>query len=211
MNKLLFLMFSVFAMSVDAETTTSPKDSLVSNRPKVDISQQMKPEIGHSDQRIKDAQEGYAPGISTTGGDFRITCHSSHMNNDDPIVYPSQQGAAHHHTYFGNTTTDYTSTPDDLKLSGNSTCFGGIANRSAYWVPSLIDTTQDKPIRPDWALFYYKGGDITPPNGLVIIAGDHTGWYRTNHGIVIWIHKISDGLSALYTLSRHPFGFHNAV
>lgn len=178
MKILLLLTCAVFAISVGAEiATTTPKEAsakpIETNMPQIDISQQMEPEIGHADERIKEAQPGYVPGRSTTGGDFRIACHPSHMNNDDPIVYPNQEGAAHHHTYFGNVTTDYKSTPDGLKTTGNSTCFGGIANRSAYWVPSLIDTTQDKPIRPDWALFYYKGGRITPPNGLVIIAGDH--------------------------------------
>jgi hypothetical protein len=176
---LLSAIFAVSAVAVIGESPVAAADKLkqekpVNNMPQVDISQQMKPEVGHSDERIKEAQPGYVPGVSTTGGDFRVTCNPSHMNNDDPIVYPDRESAAHHHTYFGNTTTDYKSTPDILKTTGNSTCFGGVANRSAYWVPSLIDTTNNKPIRPDWALFYYKGGDITPPNGLVIIAGDQT-------------------------------------
>ena len=190
MKKLSLLSLALFAAGIHAGITWPPPQSTlkdidsqstevkaeaISNMPKVDISKQMKPEIGHSDKRVKVAQAGYVPNAnSTTGGDFRIACNPSHMSNDDPIVYPNQQSAAHHHTFFGNTKTDYTSTPDELKISGNSTCFGGIANRSAYWVPSLIDTSQDKAIKPDWALFYYKGGDITPPNGLVIIAGDQT-------------------------------------
>lgn len=143
--------------------------------PEVDSSLNMKPAVGYSEMRLK--PETYTPapvGGSSTGGDFRIECLQNKMSEDDPIVFKNKKGAAHHHSFFGNTDIDFSSTTDSLKKSGNSTCKGGIANRSAYWVPSLIYTPQNKPIKADWALFYYKGGDITPPNGLVIIAGDQT-------------------------------------
>lgn len=143
------------------------------NMPMVDETKNMIPAVGFSDLRLK--PQTYAPGAaggSSTGGDFRITCNASHMGVYDPIVYFGQIGVPHHHTFFGNTTTNPFSTTDLLKATGNSTCFGGIANRSAYWVPSLINTINNAPIKPDWALFYYKGGDVKPPNGLVILAGD---------------------------------------
>ena len=65
--------------------------------------------------------------------------------------------------------------------TGNSTCNGGIMNRSAYWVPSMIDTSSNTPIKPDGILFYYKTGDFSkmptvtitpPPKGLRMIAGN---------------------------------------
>lgn len=154
----------------------APTPSPMGFMPKVDTSKNMTPATGYGTLRISGLPNGLAPPSngSVTGGDFRIHCAPSHMNNDDPIVYPNQKGAAHHHTFFGNTDTDYKSTPASLKNGGNSTCQGGIANRSSYWSPSLIDTRTNAPIKPDWALFYYKGGDVKPPEGLMMIAGEQT-------------------------------------
>ena len=58
-------------------------------------------------------------------------------------------------------------------------CRGGIANRSAYWVPTLLDA-QKKPILPASAVIYYKTGyrGVIPasvkriPTGLRMIAGN---------------------------------------
>ena len=158
------------APTESATSTSAP----VSYMPLVNITKQFAPKKGHSTLRIEPAIEGYTPGESPTGGDFRIHCAQSHQSNDDPIVFSGQEGAAHHHTFFGNTSTNYASTSDSLKTSGNSTCHGGLANRSAYWLPSLIDTNDGTPLEPDWALFYYKGGKVKPPNGLKIIAGEQT-------------------------------------
>ena len=140
--------------------------------PAVDISLQPAPVTGHSDLRIKPAT--YSPNPDA-GGQFRIQCDYSHMSNDDPLVYPNQEGAAHNHTFFGNTSVNYKTSIDTLPLVGNSTCLGGIANRSAYWVPSLIDTSTNAPLKPYFALFYYKTGHpdtvIAPPKGLRMLAG----------------------------------------
>jgi hypothetical protein len=102
------------------------------------------------------------------------------MASDDPIVYPNQPGKSHLHTFFGNTGTNARSTASSIANSGSSTCHGGTANRSAYWVPSLIDTRNSAPIKPNLALMYYKTGynGIKPwqvqtmPAGLRMIAGD---------------------------------------
>lgn len=147
--------------------------------PEVDTSKNMTPAEGFAELRVQPVpdptREVFTPSdFSFTGGDFRIHCAASHMANDDFIVYPNQEGAAHHHTFFGNTGAYFNSTPESIKKTGNSTCQGGIANRSSYWLPSLIDTTDGTPLAPDWALFYYKGGDVKPPNGLMMIAGDQT-------------------------------------
>jgi hypothetical protein len=83
------------------------------------------------------------------------------------------------HTYFGNSAANASSTAESLRTSGNSTCRGGIANRSAYWVPAVIDTN-GAPIKPHSAEVYYKTGyeGIAPsqvttfPQGLRMIAGD---------------------------------------
>jgi Domain of unknown function (DUF1996) len=113
-------------------------------------------------------------------GNFRTSCDPTHMSHDDPIVFPDQPGRAHLHTFFGNTRADAYSTTDSLLTTGNSSCRGGIVNRSAYWVPSMIDTRTNTAVMPERSGFYYKSGylgvrpqDIQPfPPGLRMIAGD---------------------------------------
>lgn len=119
---------------------------------------------------------------------FRSRCDYSHMNNDDPILYPNRPGQAHLHAFFGNTLTNARSTSESLMTTGNSTCAGGTFNRSAYWVPSMIDRTNGRIIKPsdprsiynsDLELYYklgYQGvgyEEVRPfPNGLHMIAGN---------------------------------------
>jgi hypothetical protein len=93
------------------------------------------------------------------------------------MVYPGEPNKAHLHTYFGNTSANANSTLESLRR-GSSTCFGGGANKSAYWMPSVIDG-QGRPRKPNHSNFYYKrpygsgGVPITPmPPGLRYIAGD---------------------------------------
>ena len=166
---------------------TTPSDSVlppnivqVALMPAVDISKNIARASGYSEKRILASK---LPKDQPTAGDgtgqFRISCDVSHMGNDDPLVYPNQQGAAHHHTFFGNTATNYKSDLSNLSLAGNSTCMGGIANRSAYWIPSMIDTSTNTPLKPFTALWYYKTGYTVPhqyitapPKGLRMITGN---------------------------------------
>jgi hypothetical protein len=123
---------------------------------------------------------GERPSASDGVGAFRTRCQFSHMNFDDPIVFPGQPNASHLHSFFGNSLTDANSTPASLRNGGNSTCRGGIANRSAYWVPSIVDTSNGAPVAPVEADIYYKTGynginpaDVRPfPSGLRMIAGN---------------------------------------
>jgi hypothetical protein len=109
------------------------------------------------------------------------------MNYDDPIVFPGQPGKAHLHTFFGNTAVNAHSTAESIRNSGNSTCRGGIANRSGYWVPAVIDA-DGTPLKPHSAQVYYKTGyeGIAPsqvtvfPQGLRMIAGDAKASGATN-------------------------------
>lgn len=113
-------------------------------------------------------------------GAFRSVCTPSHYNRDDSLIFPGQPGRAHLHAYFGNTLSDANSTPEDIRTKGNSTCRGGIANRSTYWVPAIIDTASGNIVKMDYADVYYKTGylgvrnqDVKPlPEGLRMIAGD---------------------------------------
>ncbi len=144
--------------------------------PAVDISKNITPAIGYSDYRIKPTTE--LPVANTPDGAFRVQCKPSHMSNDDPIVYPNQPGASFHHTFFGNTSITSKSDMATLSTTGNSTCNGGIMNRSEYSVPSMIDTSNNTPVVPEFAIFYYKTGallpgNITPPpKGLRMITGN---------------------------------------
>jgi hypothetical protein len=111
-------------------------------------------------------------------GQFRMTCGYSHMNFDDPIVNPGVRNATHLHVFFGNTAVDAMSTAQSIATTGNSTCAGGIANRTAYWVPAIIDTRTGTPQKPTDILVYYKSeplpgrNAVVFPPGLRMIAGD---------------------------------------
>lgn len=159
-----------------APTTSDASANLiqVGLMPAVDISKNMTHAIGSSILKINSTTE-VTPDSHT--GAFRISCAPSHMSNDDPIVYPNQQGAAHHHTFYGNVSLDYKSNLSNLSAIGNSTCAGGIMNRSAYWMPSMIDTSTNTPILPTSTIFYYKSTvDVSlvkaPPKGLRMITGN---------------------------------------
>lgn len=135
------------------------------------------PALGASIPKIGDTTE---EPVATNIGAFRAICQYSHMNYDDPIARFGAFGTSHLHTFFGNTGTKATSTYEELRSSGNSTCYGGILNRTAYWVPSMVDQRTGKPVKPSGGNFYYKSGysGILPeqirmiPNGLRMIAGN---------------------------------------
>jgi hypothetical protein len=125
----------------------------------------------------------YAKHRSDGVGAVRINCSLSHMNFDDPIVFPGRIRSTHLHAFFGNTTTNGLSTSASIARTGNSTCTGGTANRSAYWAPAVIDTRTAHPVLP-WGenglqVYYKTGYRGVPANqvrnmpaGLRMIAGN---------------------------------------
>ena len=101
------------------------------------------------------------------------------MLYDDPIVFLGEPGRSHLHVFFGNTGSNAFSTAESLRSSGNSTCRGGIANRSSYWVPATVDS-HGVPLKPIDSDFYYQSGfQLQPeqigtiPPGLRMIAGNN--------------------------------------
>ncbi len=114
-------------------------------------------------------------------GNFRVICWASHLNFDDPIVNnpadPTSQGKAHMHMFFGNTLANYKSTYETLKNTGDGTCSGGPLNRSAYWIPAMLDPSGKARI-PSVINVYYKTQNVSRlsmhylPEGLRMIAGD---------------------------------------
>ncbi len=134
---------------------------------------------GYADSRVRQTQFE-VPKAGEDVGAFRVSCEYSHMAFDDPIVKPGQPGKSHLHTFFGNTLATGDSTPDSIATTGSSTCHGGTANRSAYWVPTLFDSRTGQPIKPTFAIMYYKTGyegvkaeDVRRmPERLRVVAGD---------------------------------------
>ena len=146
--------------------------------PRVDSSKIPTGALGSAVDRVQVTTE--QPGASDGTGAFRTVCDFTHMAFDDPIVYPGQPGRSHLHAFFGNTGVNGNSTAASIASTGNSSCRGGTLNRSAYWVPAMIDTRDGTPLRPSESHFYYKTGynGIAPsaiqpfPVGLRMIAGD---------------------------------------
>jgi len=145
------------------------------------------PATGFATSRITTAQ--YSPFSSDGVGAFRVNCYLSHMNFDDPLVFPGQVRATHLHAFFGHTGIDAFSNNTSINTTGTSTCTGGTENRSAYWAPAMIDTATGRPVnqsagseldRVNALQVYYKTGyrGVASntvrnfPAGLRIVAGD---------------------------------------
>lgn len=108
-------------------------------------------------------------------GQFRLACEYSHFSYDDPIIYPGQPGKSHLHMFFGNTETNAHTTEDSLINTGGATCQGFELNRSAYWVPALLDG-KGNAVVPYNIVIYYKTKEprnVMPmPQGLQMIGGN---------------------------------------
>jgi len=161
---------------------TSGTATVTSALPTVDASKIPAPAAGYAGPRVMPANVADPTQLPTPSsiGAFREPCTFSHMSFDDPIVYPGQPGRSHLHAFFGNTGTSASTTASSLASSGNSTCAGGTLNRTAYWVPAMIDTRTGTPVKPTGSIFYYKTGINSidpstiqaPPQGLRMISGD---------------------------------------
>lgn len=97
------------------------------------------------------AIEGQA-GIQAAS-EFRANCRASHRSGNDPIIYPNQTGVSHVHEFFGNRSTNASSTYTSLKAAG-TTC-DPVVDLSAYWVPTLYKNGQ--PVAPESVTVYYQG------------------------------------------------------
>ncbi len=112
-------------------------------------------------------------------GAWRINCGPGPIRPIDPLVYPGLIGASHLHQFFGNTEVHENSTPAKLRVRGMTTCGSADQpnrpiNRSAYWLPPIIDHKLGKAVSIDWLNLYYKQPNNT--NDAVKCAGqDGTG------------------------------------
>jgi hypothetical protein len=118
---------------------------------------------------------GSAPAAhAASGGEFTASCSYNHMLPDDPIVFPGGSGMSHSHDFAGNRTTDAFSTNETL-LGGATTCTRP-ADRSAYWVPTLLKDGVPFHAR-EFRVYYrssgFDGAEVRPfPKGLRVIAGN---------------------------------------
>jgi hypothetical protein len=145
-----------------------------------------------------------ASGAPDIVGSFRFICGAGQINYDDPILFPGQPGKSHLHQYYGNVTANAHSTYASLRAAGDSTCnwtgTGQAANRSAYWMPAMLDG-KGNVVRPFEVSIYYKqrpqsdptvrdptnakylGKAIQLPNGIKFIFGwDPTGLTQMRTG-----------------------------
>jgi hypothetical protein len=125
-------------------------------------------------------------------GAFRFVTGIAKFAQDDPMVFPRLPGASHLHMFLCNTGVSAYSTYRSLRTSGGTSCGDPKypVNRSAYWVPALINGKGDAQV-PAYSNIYYKSipssnpacGDpatghigfcIGIPNGLRYISGFNT-------------------------------------
>jgi Domain of unknown function (DUF1996) len=120
------------------------------------------------------------------GNNFFSNCYFSHTAPDDPIVHPRQPGRSHVHTFFGNTTTNASSTLSSL-LKGKTTCRTA-GDTAAYWVPTLYDHGRE--VRPSKAQLYYvvRGyHQMSPfPPGLRVVAGNAAATSPQGEEVTYW-------------------------
>ena len=118
---------------------------------------------------------------------FAIGCAFSHRNQDDPIVFPGRRGRSHDHTYFGNRSTNASSTPDSLRAAHRTSCRLP-ADTAAYWAPTLL--ARGEPVRPDRAVAFYVRRTVEPvqafPPGLQMIAGSAAARTAQSRAVTFW-------------------------
>ena len=134
-----------------------------------------------------------APAGARADGIFVADCKFSHRSADDPIVLHAMPGASHSHDFFGNGSTDASSTLRSLRRSAGN-CVPA-DDRSAYWAPTLY--RNGRAVRAIQVQAYYQDffryGHVLPfPSGLRMVAGRATAT-RPQRGIVRWTCKDDQG------------------
>ena len=149
---------------------------------------------------------------STGGrGAFVTSCAYSHSLTDDPIVFPGQPGASHLHDFFGNETTNASSTRASLR-SAETTCLLE-GDTAAYWAPTAY--LDSAPITPDRVRAYYFGisgagafGDAqveTIPRDLQMLAGNKSATTPEENPHVGWFCGAAQKIATATPLVGHPY------
>jgi Domain of unknown function (DUF1996) len=129
------------------------------------------------------------PGPQGRVPQFVVECGYSHSGPNDPIVHPNHRGRSHLHQFFGNDTTDATSTAGSL-TGGGTTCDQQL-DLASYWAPALLDHRAE--VVPVKAVAYYRPGvGIDPttvepyPYGLKMLGGDQAASEAQPLDVVAW-------------------------
>lgn len=107
-------------------------------------------------------------------GSFSSQCKYSHRLGDDPIVYPGRAGASHSHDFFGNKSTNASSTYASMRAA-RTTCHRS-DDAAGYWVPTLY--SGGRAVQPVRASAYYQSIAANPkmirayPANLRVLAGN---------------------------------------
>ncbi len=108
---------------------------------------------------------GVLPSVS-----FVVRCRLSHEASDDPILLPGKPGASHLHSFFGNRTTNASSS--FASLSGRQTSCDDSGDTASYWLPAPVGAKWTA-IRAYYGAGQLNPGDIAPfPDGLALIGGN---------------------------------------
>jgi hypothetical protein len=142
-----------------------------------------------------------------TRGSFSVDCFYSHTLPDDPIVFPGQPGGSHRHDFFGNHSTNGSSTYETMVASGTSCVLGD--DTAGYWNPTA--SINGRPVRAIRVSAYYFGaqtGDVTAfPPGLQMLAGNKNATSRAENPRVRWsCIKTGDSPLADHPYNCRPYG-----
>ena len=172
----------VFGIDRLASAPVAPAGAASGPKPSATPGQPTPPESSGSAGRARGRR---VPAI----GFFRSVCRYSHTASDDPILMPGMSGMAMEHDFFGNTTTNASSTATLLRAAGTTTCVNA-NDTAAYWVPALYQNGQK--ITPTRMLAYYRVGSGIPgkvqamPFGLQMIAGNESATAPQARTVVTW-------------------------
>ena len=124
---------------------------------------------------------------------FRMECNVDHFGANDPIVYPNMPGRSHMHSFYSNSSTNAASTTASLLAHTGSCNYTGDFDRSAYWIPSLLQGGEVYRDRSQQLVVYYRraGGATGPPvhafpAGLRMIAGDSRATSPQSQSVTFW-------------------------
>jgi hypothetical protein len=164
------------------------------------------PSVSDASKASRVSTAGFPSGPGNPGI-FTERCRFSHQAADDPILLPRRPGRSMQHDFFGNVSTNATSTAGSL-LGGATTCRTS-ADSSAYWSPVLYQHA--RPLAPISALIYWRRPRRetdpihTVPAGLQIIAGNEMADHPQGLARVSWncTHEPRTLVSAIPTASPH--------
>jgi hypothetical protein len=128
-----------------------------------------------------------APSPARADGIFIADCTFSHRAPDDPIVFHGRPNWSHSHDFFGNRSTDASSTLTSLRRNAGN-CLPA-EDRSGYWAPTLYK--HGRALKPAHVQVYYQDfgryGRVLPfPAGLRVVAGRQDA-RKPQHGVVRWV------------------------